>query len=137
MTHPHSRGDARLHLIQLLHGRVDRDGDHGVVQVRAGPPLVPDRLLGHKVVGHQRGLPVPPTEDLKMVWKRACGGGGGKGEGKIINTLLGASYSCVVSVSLVSRRVRAGASTMLCGDTIHSTAEIWRLLISFNLGGLI
>lgn len=38
-----------------------------MVQVRAGPPLVADGLLGHEVVGDQRGLPVPPAEDLDPI----------------------------------------------------------------------
>ncbi len=77
-SYPHPRGDASLHLVQLLHGGVGRHGDHGVVQVRAGSPLVADGLLGHEVVGNLRGLSVPPPENLVETgqWERGVGVGG-------------------------------------------------------------
>lgn len=62
--YPHPGGDASLHLVQLLHRGGRRNGDSGIVQERARPPLVADGLLGHEIVSDHRGLAIPPPEYL-------------------------------------------------------------------------
>lgn len=80
-AHPHAGRDSSLHLVQLVHGRVDGHRYHGVVQHWTRPPLIADGLLGHEVVGQQRGLAIPSAKHLVIECRKRSRNTGGGGEG--------------------------------------------------------